>query len=75
MLIFGSLIMTFQAIVLGVLQGVSELFPISTLGHTVLFPHLFGWNNIVAWQSSSAQSPRASRSASWDSPWSIRCGC
>ncbi|MDQ6821634.1 MAG: undecaprenyl-diphosphate phosphatase [Actinomycetota bacterium] len=46
-----SLITTFQAIVLGVLQGVSELFPISSLGHTVLFPKLFGWNNIVAWQS------------------------
>jgi undecaprenyl-diphosphatase len=44
-------ISTFQAIVLGLLQGVSELFPISSLGHTVLFPHLFGWNNIVAWQS------------------------
>jgi undecaprenyl-diphosphatase len=50
-LIFGALITTFQAIVLGVLQGVSELFPISSLGHTVLFPHLFGWNNIVRWQS------------------------
>lgn len=46
-----SLITTFQAIVLGVLQGVSELFPISSLGHTVLFPHLFGWTNIVRWQS------------------------
>ena len=46
-----SLITTFQAIVLGVLQGVTELFPISSLGHTVLFPTLFGWNNIVAWQS------------------------
>ena len=42
---------TFQAIVLGMLQGISELFPISSLGHTVLFPHLFGWNNIVKWQS------------------------
>jgi undecaprenyl-diphosphatase len=47
----SSLITTFQAIVLGVLQGVTELFPISSLGHTVLFPHLFGWNNIVRWQS------------------------
>ena len=44
---------TFQAIVLGVLQGVSELFPISSLGHTVLLPHLFGWDNIVRWQSQS----------------------
>lgn len=47
----SSLITTFQAIVLGALQGVSELFPISSLGHTVLFPHLFGWTNIVKWQS------------------------
>ena len=47
----SSLITTFQAVVLGVLQGISELFPISSLGHTVLFPHLFGWNNIVRWQS------------------------
>ena len=34
----------FQAIVLGLLQGVSELFPISSLGHSVIFPSLFGWN-------------------------------
>jgi undecaprenyl-diphosphatase len=46
-----TLITTFQAIVLGVLQGVTELFPISSLGHTVLFPTLFRWHDIVAWQS------------------------
>jgi undecaprenyl-diphosphatase len=46
-----SLITTFQAIVLGVLQGATELFPVSSLGHTVLFPTLFRWHNIVAWQS------------------------
>ena len=48
-----SLITTFQAIVLGVLQGATELFPISSLGHTVLFPTLFRWHNVVAWQSQS----------------------
>ena len=47
----AHLITTFQAIVLGVLQGISELFPISSLGHTVLFPTLFRWHNIVVWQS------------------------
>jgi undecaprenyl-diphosphatase len=47
----GALITTLQAVILGVLQGASELFPISSLGHTVLFPHLFGWSNIVRWQS------------------------
>lgn len=34
----------FQAIVLGLLQGISELFPISSLGHAVVFPRLVGWN-------------------------------
>ena len=48
-----SLITYGQAIVLGVLQGVTELFPISSLGHTVIFPNLFGWHNIVGWQSQS----------------------
>ncbi len=36
----------FQAIVLALLQGVSELFPISSLGHTILVPALLHWNNI-----------------------------
>jgi undecaprenyl-diphosphatase len=35
-----------QAIFLALLQGVTELFPISSLGHTVIFPALFGWGNI-----------------------------
>ncbi len=47
----ATLITTFQAIVLGALQGITELFPISSLGHTVIFPNLFGWHNIVVWQS------------------------
>ena len=38
---------------LGVLQGATELFPVSSLGHTVLFPTLFRWHNVVAWQSQS----------------------
>ena len=33
-----------QAIVLGLLQGFSELFPISSLGHSVILPKLLGWN-------------------------------
>jgi undecaprenyl-diphosphatase len=41
----------FQAVVLGALQGVSELFPVSSLGHSVLFPTLFGWDNLVRAQS------------------------
>src|ERR1700757_4248341 len=41
----------FQAVVLGLLQGVTELFPISSLGPTVLFPTLFGWHALVRSQS------------------------
>jgi undecaprenyl-diphosphatase len=33
-----------QAIVLAILQGVTELFPVSSLGHAVVIPQLIGWN-------------------------------
>ena len=33
-----------QAIVISILQGVSELFPVSSLGHAVLLPALLHWN-------------------------------
>jgi len=49
--IVASALNYFQAVVLGLLQGVTELFPISSLGHTVLFPTLFGWNELVKAQS------------------------
>jgi undecaprenyl-diphosphatase len=34
----------FQAVVLGITQGIAEPFPISSLGHAVVLPKLFGWN-------------------------------
>jgi undecaprenyl-diphosphatase len=34
----------FQAIVLGLTQGIAEPFPISSLGHGVVMPRLFGWD-------------------------------
>ena len=33
-----------QAIVLGLVQGIAEPFPISSLGHAVILPSLFGWD-------------------------------
>lgn len=45
-----------QAIVLGVLQGITELFPVSSLGHSVILPQLFGWTGIVDAQSSTSTS-------------------
>jgi undecaprenyl-diphosphatase len=34
----------FQGAMLGLLQGVSELFPVSSLGHSVILPRLVGWD-------------------------------
>jgi undecaprenyl-diphosphatase len=34
----------FQALVLALLQGVTELFPVSSLGHTVILPRLLHWS-------------------------------
>ncbi len=44
MFVCAALISYFQAIVLGLLQGFSELFPISSLGHSVVLPGLLGWD-------------------------------
>jgi undecaprenyl-diphosphatase len=34
----------FQSVILGLLQGVTELFPISSLGHSVILPKMLGWH-------------------------------
>src|SRR4051812_20664196 len=34
----------FQAVILGLTQGIAEPFPISSLGHGVIMPRLFGWD-------------------------------
>ena len=43
-MILASLITYWQAVLLGLLQGVTELFPISSLGHSVILPRLLGWD-------------------------------
>ncbi len=37
----------FQAIILGIVQGASEFLPISSSGHLILIPNIFGWNGLV----------------------------
>jgi undecaprenyl-diphosphatase len=39
-----SLISYPQAILLGLLQGIAELFPVSSLGQSVIIPQLLGWD-------------------------------
>ena len=37
----------FRVIVLALLQGIAELFPVSSLGHTVIIPGILGWNETL----------------------------
>jgi undecaprenyl-diphosphatase len=41
----------FQAIVMGLVQGVTELFPISSLAQAVVLPTVLGWGNLARAQS------------------------
>ena len=43
-MILASQITYWQAIILGLVQGVTELFPVSSLGTSVVLPKLFGWD-------------------------------
>src|SRR5579875_3008718 len=46
-----------EAIVTGIVQGVSELFPVSSLGHNVLLPALVGGQWASALNVSAPNSP------------------
>ena len=36
-----------HVVLLALLQGVTELFPVSSLGHTVILPGILGWNDTL----------------------------
>jgi undecaprenyl-diphosphatase len=46
-----------QAVVIGLLQGVTELFPVSSLGHSVLVPAFIGgsWETLVTQSATSTR--------------------
>lgn len=46
-----------QAIILGLVQGVTELFPISSLGHSVLIVNLFNWKGLSGQETAAHTSP------------------
>jgi undecaprenyl-diphosphatase len=35
----------FQAVIMGIVQGLTEFLPISSSGHLIVVPYLFGWND------------------------------
>src|SRR6266478_8528525 len=45
-----------QALFFGLLQGVTEPFPVSSLGHTVILPGLLGWGYLQSGTSCAGQS-------------------
>ena len=54
----------FQAFVIALIQGVTELFPISSLGHSVLIPAWIGGS----WQTMVTQSSQQSSDSSLSLP-------
>lgn len=49
--VIATVLPWYQAILMGLLQGITELFPVSSLGHAVLFPDLFGWTELARAQA------------------------
>src|ERR1700743_96138 len=41
---FGFSMTLIQALTIAILQGATELFPVSSLGHAVILPRLLGWS-------------------------------
>src|SRR5215467_15181999 len=46
-----------QAVVIGLIQGITELFPVSSLGHNVLIPDLIGSSWVHNMDVSKPESP------------------
>jgi undecaprenyl-diphosphatase len=61
----------FQAVVIALVQGVTELFPVSSLGHSVLIPAWFGGS----WQAMVTQSSQASSESSFYLAYIVALHC
>ena len=61
----------FQAIVIALIQGITELFPISSLGHSVLVPAWLGGS----WQSMVTQSAQADSGSSFYLAYIVALHC
>jgi undecaprenyl-diphosphatase len=60
-----------QAFIIAVVQGVTELFPVSSLGHSVLIPAWIGGS----WQTMVTQSSQASSETSFCLAYIVALHC
>src|SRR3954447_5478316 len=60
-----------QAIVIALVQGITELFPVSSLGHSVLVPAWLGGS----WQTLVTQSSQPNSEDSFSPPSSVALHC
>ena len=60
-----------QAFIIAVVQGVTELFPVSSLGHSVLIPAWIGGS----WQTMVTQSSQASSETSFYLAYIVALHC
>src|SRR5690348_7156769 len=67
----GTDVSYLQAIVIALVQGVTELFPVSSLGHSVLVPAWIGGN----WQTLVTQSSQASSETSFYLAYIVALHC
>src|SRR5271165_3759421 len=67
----GAGVTYFQALVIALVQGVTELFPVSSLGHSVLIPAWFGGS----WQAMVTQSAQQSSESSFYLAYIVALHC
>src|SRR5258708_2428744 len=67
----GACVSYFQAFVIALIQGVTELFPISSLGHSVLVPAWLGGS----WQAMVTQSSQQSSESSFYLAYIVALHC
>src|SRR6516162_8841704 len=67
----GAGVTYFQAVVIALVQGVTELFPVSSLGHSVLVPAWFGGS----WQAMVTQSSQATSESSFYLAYIVALHC
>jgi undecaprenyl-diphosphatase len=67
----GAGVTYLQAFVIALIQGVTELFPVSSLGHSVLIPAWFGGS----WQTMVTQSSQASSESSFYLAYIVALHC